>query len=148
MAERIHERIGATVICASNPIDPLCDAPDAEEIRWVVNRMGFENFELFLIGVSDGAYLNLNLASQFPETVKWISINPSFVEMSDFEEKLKALPQVFKLMIYGTRDDDFNEIVPVLSKMSCDNFVMEFVEGADHSFTDMLDAFVALADYI
>ena len=148
MAERIHERIGATVITASNPIDPICEPPDAAEIRWVVKELGLASFELYLVGVSDGAYLNLELASRFPETVKWISINPSFVEMSDFEEKLKALPQVFKLMIYGTRDDDFNEIVPVLSKMSCDNFVMEFVEGADHSFTDMLDAFVALADYI
>ena len=148
MAERIHERIGATVITASNPIDPICEPPDAEEIRWGVKELGLASFELYLVGVSDGAYLNLELASRFPETVKWIGINPSFVEMSDFEEKLKALPQVFKLMIYGTRDDDFNEIVPVLSKMGCDNFVMEFVEGADHSFTDMLDAFVALADYI
>lgn len=139
MAERIHERIGATVICASNPIDPLCDAPDAEEIRWVVNRMGFENFELFLIGVSDGAYLNLNLASQFPETVKWIGIHTSFEQMSDLEEKLQALPTVFKLMIYGTKDDDFANVVPKLGQMTCANFVLEFVEGADHSFTDMLE---------
>ena len=38
MAERIHERTGATVICASNPIDPICESPDAEEIGWVAVR--------------------------------------------------------------------------------------------------------------
>ncbi len=148
MAERIHERIGATVICASNPIDPICDAPDAEEIRWAVNKMGLASFELYLLGVSDGAYLNLNLASQFPETVKWIGINASFVEISDLEEKLKTLPNVFKLMIYGTRDDNFNEVVPELSEMSCDNFTLKFVEGADHSFKDMLEEFVSLSDFV
>ena len=148
MAERIHERIGGTVITASNPIDPICDAPDAEEIYWVVNRIGFEKFELYLVGVSDGAYLNLELARRFPETVKWIGINPSFVEMSELEEKLKALSNVFKLIIYGTKDEDFDEIIPALQEINCDNFALEFVEGADHRFTDMLDEFVALADRI
>ena len=148
LAERINERTGATVITASNPINPICDAPDAQEILWVVNRMGFEHFELCFVGVSDGAYLNLELASNFPETVKWIGINSSFVEISDFEEKLKALPHVTKLMIYGTRDDDFDEVVPSLRKMSCDNFALTLVRGADHSFTGMLDEFIALADYV
>ena len=148
MAERIHGRTGATVICASNPIDPICDAPDAEEIYWVVNRMGFEKFELYLVGVSDGAYLNLKLAKLFPETVKWIGINTSYPEIYDLEARLKELSCVSKLMIYGTKDDDFDEVVPALNKMTCDNFAVEFAEGADHSFTDMLDEFVALADYI
>ena len=58
------------------------------------------------------------------------------------------MPNVTKLMIYGTKDDDFDEVVPELSKMSYDNFAMEFIEGADHSFTDMLEEFIALADYI
>ena len=148
MAERIHERIGATVITASNPIDPICDAPDAEEINWVVNRMGFEKFELYLVGVSDGAYLNLELAKLFPETIKWIGINTSYIERSDLEARLKKLSCVSKLMIYGTKDDDFDEVVPALNKMTCENFAMEFSEGADHRFTNMLDEFVALADRI
>ena len=148
MAERIHKRTGATVICASNPIDPICDAPDTDEINWVVNRMGFEKIELYLVGVSDGAYLNLKLASRFPETVKWIGINTSYTEISDLEARLKELSCVSKLMIYGTKDDDFDEVVPALNKMTCDNFVMEFIDGADHNFTGMLDEFVALADQI
>ena len=148
MAERIHERTGATVITASNPIDPICEPLDAEEIRWVVKELGLASFELYLVGVSDGAYLNLELAKQFAETRKWIGINPSFISMSDLKERLNTLSNVGKLMIYGTKDDDFNEVVPELSKINCDNFAMEFIEGADHSFTDMLEKFIALADYI
>ena len=147
-AERINERTGATVITSSNPIDPICDAPDAQEIRWVVNRMGFEHFELCFVGVSDGAYLNLELAKRFTETRKWIGINTSFASVNELGARLNALPNVTKLMIYGTKDDDFDEVVPALSTMSNDNFVMEFIEGADHRFTDMLEEFFALADYI
>lgn len=148
MANRIHERNGATVICASNPMDPICDSPDAQEIRWVVSRLGVKEFELYLVGVSDGAYLNLDLASQFPETTKWVGINASFISVSDLETRLKALSGVSKIMIYGTEDDDFNEVVPALREISCSNFALEFVDGADHSFTDMLDEFISLADYI
>lgn len=148
MAERIHARTGATVITASNPIDPICEPPDAEEIRWVVKKLGLASFELYLVGVSDGAYLNLELASRFPETVKWIGINASFVSIPDLEVRLNALPDVAKLLIYGTKDDDFDEVLSALNKMCCDNFVMEFVEGADHSFADKLDEFIALAEYI
>ena len=148
MAERIHERIGATVITASNPIDPICEPPDAEEIRWVVKELGLASFELYLVGVSDGAYLNLDLASHFHETVKWIGINTSYTEISDLKERLNALSSVSKLMIFGTKDDDFDEVVPKLSEMNCDDFVMEFIDGADHNFTGMLDEFVALADLI
>ena len=148
MAERIHERIGATVITASNPIDPICESPDAEEISWVVKELGLASFELYLVGVSDGAYLNLELASHFHETVKWIGINASYIETSDLEKRLNALSSVSKLMIYGTKDDDFDEVVPKLSEMNCDDFVMEFIDGADHNFTGMLDEFVALADHI
>ena len=148
MAERIHERIGATVITASNPIDPLFESFDADEIKWVVNHMGFEKFELYLVGASDGAFLNLELAKRFSETVKWVGINASYTEISEFEERLKELSSVSKLMIYGTQDEDFDEVVPELSRMSSDNFVMEFIDGADHNFTGMLDEFVALADHI
>ena len=148
MAERVHKRTGATVITASNPIDPPFDSPDAEKIRWVASRMRFEHFELCLVGVSDGAYLNLDLAKQFPETRKWIGINTSFISISDLEAHLNSLPNISKLMIYGTMDEDFDGVVPTLSKMSCDNFVIKFIEGADHSFTNMLDEFISIADYI
>ena len=148
MAERIHERTGATVICASNPIDPICDASDEEEILHVISKMGFTSFELYLIGVSDGAYQNLLLARKFPETAKWLGINTSYVAISDLVEITEALPNVYKIMVVGTKDDDFAEVVASMKKTVADNMVLELVEGADHSFTGMLDEFISLVDLI
>ena len=147
MAKRVKERIGATVICASNP-----DAPhehlDEEEIRSVIADRSFSDFEISFIGASDGAYHNLSLASRFGETVKWVGINTSYIELSELEARLSALPNVHKTLIYGTEDDDFDEVVSALRKMECDGLEIELVEGADHSFTGMIEEFIALSDHL
>jgi hypothetical protein len=148
MAERIHNRSGATVICASNPYDPICEVPDAIEIKSVANELGFKTFELTFVGISDGAYLNLELANQFSETVKWIGINPSYVEIDEFLALIKALPDVEKLAIIGTKNEDFDELVPALDKITCDNLGLKFIEGADHEFYGMLEEFIALSDFV
>ena len=145
MAQRIHKRLGATVICASNPDVPH-EMIDEEEIRWVVSERALSNFEIYFIGTSDGAYHNLSLAKRFHETVKIIGINTSYIDISDLEKRLLALQSVCKILIYGTEDDDFHEVVPALSKMDCSNFTIKIVDGADHSFTGMTDEFIALAD--
>lgn len=145
MAQRIHELIGATVICASNPDVPHEELDEAE-IRQVIAEKGLYNFEVYFFGTSDGAYHNLSLAKRFSQTVKWIGVNTSCIDVSDLQERLMALPSVFKVLIYGTEDDDFDEVVPALSKMTSKNFLIKLVDGADHSFTGMLDEFIALAD--
>lgn len=145
MARRVHERIGATVICASNPDVPHEELDEAE-IRWVIAEKGLSDFEFSFIGISDGAYHNLSLAKRFPETTKWMGINTSYIELSELEERLNALPSVSKFLIYGTRDDDVDEIVPALRKLENDKLTIKLVEGADHSFTGMLDEFIALID--
>lgn len=147
MAQRIHDRLGATVICASNPDVPH-EAEDEEAIRRVVAERGFADFELYFIGTSDGAYKNLSLAKRFPETVKLIGINASYIDISDFRQRLSVLPDVYKLFIYGTEDDDFDEVIPVLSEMTGEKLGLKFIEGADHSFTGMVEEFIALADYL
>ena len=145
MAKRIHEKIGATVICASNPDEPH-ENLDEEEIRRVVAEKGVSDIEVSFIGISDGAYHNLSLAKRFPETVKLMGINTSYVNIFDLKEKLNKLPHISKILIFGTEDDDFDDIVPELSKMKCKNFIIKLIEGADHRFTGMIDEFIALAD--
>ena len=54
VAKRVHERIGATVICASNPDAPHVNF-DEQEIRWVASERGFKSFNLYFWGTSDGA---------------------------------------------------------------------------------------------
>jgi hypothetical protein len=147
MARRVHERLGATVICASNP-----DAPhehlDEQEIRWVIAEKDLSNVEISFIGASDGAYHNLSLVRRFPEIVKWIGINASYIDVTELEERLTALPNIFKVMIYGTKDDDFTEATRMLKNIVNDNLILKIVAGADHSFTGMVEEFVETSDYV
>lgn len=147
MARRVHEQIGATVICASNPDVPHGEIDEAE-IRWVIAEKGFSNYTVSFIGTSDGAYQNLLLSKRFPKVVKWLGINSSYININSFKKILLSLPDVNKILIYGTRDDDFDKVVPAISEIVSDNLVMKLVENADHSFTGMTDEFIALADYL
>ena len=147
IAKRVHDRIGATVICASNP-----DAPheniDEQEIRWVASERGFESFNLYFWGTSDGAYQNLSLAKRFPETVKWIGVNSSFITFADFEEKLQDLHCVKKILVYGTEDDEYDVVFPMLMEKQDENLKIHFIEGADHHFSNMLPGFIQTIDFI
>ena len=147
MAKRVHDRIGATVICASNPDTPH-ENFDEQEIRWVASERGFETFNLFLWGTSDGAYQNLSLAKRFPETVKWIGVNSSFITFADFEEKLQGLSGVKKILVYGTEDDEYDVVFPALSVKQAENLKIHFIEGADHRFSNMLPGFIQTIDFI
>lgn len=147
IAKRVHDRIGATVICASNP-----DAPheniDEQEIRWVASERGFESFNLYFWGTSDGAYQNLSLAKRFPETVKWIGVNSSFITFADFEEKLQDLPSVKKILVYGTEDDEYDIVFPALTTKKDKNRKFHFIEGAEHRFSNMLPQFIQTIDLV
>ncbi len=147
MARRVHERVEATVICASNPDVPHEELDEAK-IRDVIAEGGFSDFEISFVGTSDGAYQNLSLAQRFSEAVKIIGINTSYKDIPDLKEKLMALPDTFKLMICGTDDEDSVEVIPMLREMKCNNFELKLVEGADHSFTGMVEEFIALSDYL
>lgn len=63
MAHRVHARIGATVICASN-----CDLDgktqlkvDKALIKKVITERGLDNCELYFVGNSDGGDHSLRL---------------------------------------------------------------------------------------
>jgi alpha/beta superfamily hydrolase len=45
-------------------------------------------------------------------------------------------------------DDDFDDIVPRLKALECDNLEIVALEGADHYFTGRVDDFIELIDYI
>lgn len=147
MARRVYERIGATVICASNP-DVSHVNFDEEEIRWVASERGFESFNLCFWGTSDGAYQNLSLAKRFPKTAKWIGVNSSFITFADFEEKLQDLPCMKKILVYGTEDDEYDVVFPALTTKKDENRKFHFIEGADHRFSDMLPQFIQTIDFI
>ena len=134
-AKRAHELCGATVICASNP-DVSHEDIDESVIRKHVTDRGYNEFRLYLWGISDGAYKNLFLAKRFSETVKFIGLNTSFITVADFIEKLQVLRGIKKFLVYGTEDDEFVSVFPVLQDKQEDHLKTIFVLGADHCFRD------------
>lgn len=150
MAHRVHERIGATVICASN-----CDLDsdtqlkiDKALIRKVITDCGLKNYELYFVGTSDGGEHSLKLSQQFPETVKFLGLNSSWCNIEEFLERATSLPHVKKTFVYGAMDDDFDDIVPRLKSLACDNLEIVVLDGVDHDFTGKVDDFIALIDLI
>ena len=150
MAHRIHDRIGATVICASNP-DLNGSTPlkaDKAFIAKVVKDRVFENYELYFVGTSDGGEHSLKLSQQFPETVKFMGLNSSWSNIDDFIEQIRSLPHVKKIFVYGAKDVDFDDIVPRLKTLTCDNLEIIVLDGVDHDFTGRVDDFIALIDLL
>ena len=147
MAERIHGRIGATVICASNP-DATHEEQDEKEIRWVIGERGFVDFELYFVGVSDGAYKNLSLVKKFPQAVKLLGINSSYITVAGLIEELKSLPNIEKILICGTKDKDGLRYVEPVKRAGVPKLTIHLREGAEHNFTGMIDEFIALVDLL
>lgn len=148
MAYRVHDRLGATVICASNPyIERGHIEADQEMISEVATDCGFSDYEVYFVGTSDGGYHNLLLAQRVPQTVKLLGINASLMDEDDLLEKLQAIHHITKCLVYGTKDDA-KQFVPVLQALESENLEIITVEGADHEFTDMVNEFIALIDLI
>lgn len=148
MAYRMHERLGATVICASNPdIEHGHEDADRAMIESVAAEAGFVSYGVYFVGTSDGGYQNLKLAKIVPQTVKFLGINASLNSVQDLTEKLQAIPDVQKLLVYGTKDEDYIR-ESALQALKCDNLEVITIDGADHEFTGMVDEFIALIDLI
>lgn len=145
MAHRVHERLGATVICASNY--EKCLEMDKRAIEWCARYLELEEAELYLVGVSDGADQCIVLARNAP-TKKLLCINPSFVPGHDPSDRLIIRSKIEKIFVYGTKDEEGCEFASKLLVREIPNFEIRWVEGADHEFTGMVDEFVSLIDLI
>ena len=148
MSHRVHERMGATVICASNPeIENGHYAADKEMISYVASELKHTEYMVYFLGVSDGAYHNIVLATEIPQTMKILGISTSRKTVEDFKEKLQVLAHVEKILVYGTEDYEY-DVVPMLKDLECENLKVMIIEGADHDFKGMLDEFIALSDLL
>lgn len=147
MAQRLRQR-GYSVICASNPYDRDNTLKADEKIlREYVAAQAFSDFDLYLVGISDGADHILQLAQKFPQTKKLLAINPSSVSAEDLLAKLSRLPQPEKHFVYGAEDEEFDRVA-MLRSADVPNLHLAVVEGADHQFTHMLETYLSLADLL
>ena len=148
MAQRLHERLGATVICSSNPfIEEGHVAADKAIIEKVAAEINPSSFELFLFGTSDGAFHNLSLAATLPETVKLVCVNTSTPNYDRLKENLIKLSHVSKIFVYGDKDVEYH-FLPRLEKENFENFELITVSGADHKFTGMVEEYILLSDLL
>ena len=145
MANKVHERLGATVICSSNYEKSL--PTDKEAIEWCARYLKLKDAELYFVGVSDGADQCITLSRNAP-TKKLLCINPSFVPGHDPSNRLIIRSKVEKIFVYGTKDVEGHELVPKLMEREIPNFEIRWVEDADHEFTGMVDEFVSLIDLL
>ena len=150
MAHRVHARIGATVICASNGYADTEEQlkKDKTLIKKIIADLGLDTYELNFVGNSDGGEHSLKLAQQFSETVKLLGINSSWSTIHTFLERIQSLPHVKKIFVYGDNDIDYHVIAPKLNALACDNLEIAVLDGVDHDFTDKVDDFIALIDLI
>jgi hypothetical protein len=56
--------------------------------------------------------------------------------------------EVKKIFVYGTEDEEGCDMIPMFEKRGIPNFEIKLVEGADHSFTGMVDKFIRLVDLL
>ena len=149
MAHRVHQRLGATVICASNPDAEYAaqEVADKAMIAKVAADCGFADYEIYFVGTSDGGYQNLRLAQQMPQARKILGINTSLIDADDLAAHLKKLSYVEKVLVYGTKDEAF-QCIPALQAAGCENLEIITVAGADHEFMGIVDEFIALIDLI
>lgn len=148
MAQRVHERMGATVICASNPyIECGHEATDKLIISQIASEVNCSEYEVYFFGTSDGAHHNLVLAKEIPQTVRLLAINPSLIDFDEFKDKLLELPQISKTIVYGTKDE-LSDFFSTLKELKCDNLETITINEADHDFNGMLEEYIALIDLL
>ena len=148
MAHRVHEKTGATVICASNPyIENGHVAADKEMILKVVNEMNFSEYTVSFFGPSDGAYHNLSLAQEISGVIKILCVNPSSVNLDDLEKKLLKLSSINKILVYGSKDDEYSSLLH-LKELNCENLELITIDGADHEFKGMSEEYITLIDML
>ena len=142
MATLIHNKMGATVICSTNP-DAVQTNLDKLVITKTANELNLNEFNLYLIGTSDSGYTNLDLAKEIPQTVKILGINPSFNTIENLEEKIKALPQIKKIFVYGTNDTEYKHL-KTFKKWQNHNLDVFTVPNANHNFEGMDNTYISL----
>ena len=149
MAHRVHQRLGATVICASNPDAEYAaqEVADKAMIAKVAADSGFADYDIYFVGTSDGGYQNLRLARQMLQARKILGINTSLIDADDLAAHLKKRSYVEKVLVYGTKDEAFH-CIPILQAAGCENLEIITVEGANHEFTDMVNEFIARIDFL
>ncbi len=146
IAHRLHNRLGATVICSAYPYpsdDALLEYDEAL-INKFISKFNSE-YTLSFIGSSRGAYVGLDYFSKRFNFSNMLLVNmPLMINFHKAMDNLQNLRDARVLFIYGEHDPSVTYI-PYLKLYHNDVLT---VSGADHTFSGMIENFVALSDLI
>lgn len=148
MAARLHERLGCSVITASNPAERESYLSDEAMLRRYAALRGIDAFSLALIGSSNGGYQSILLAEKMPEMKSILCINmPLMINFQKAVKRLDGMEGVEKIFAYGSLDPSF-PYLPFLELKRLSAARILRVKDADHNFTGMTEDFIALSDLV
>lgn len=149
MADRIRTLYGNTVICSSNPENSRESfSCDYTVITHFASRIGLIDYNVHVIGVSNGGYQGIILATIMPQIKQLLCINmPLMINLQKSLLRLQTLENVEKTFVYGTKDPS-HPYIPFLERKYLNKCRIVSVENADHQFNGMLDIFINLSDLI
>ena len=145
IARTLNSKYGYTVICSSNPFDgnnPL--DTDFSVVEDYCKENGFDDYEIYYFGHSNGARIGITWGYQYPRIKKMVLVNsPIFINFHSLKEGLINISDKKIFLVYGEYDQSIN-YTELIKPLLNDNIKLEIVKGADHDFTNMLDEFMEL----
>lgn len=146
IAERLNEKYGCTVICASNPAEVKHHTEiDRGVIDQMTECMGSDAPRMYFFGHSNGGIKGLELTTLGVRFEKMMLVNtPLMINMFKTKAMINAILDTEVCLIYGALDPS----VPYLPFFDgkIPNVRARVFSGADHNFCGLTDEFVELAD--
>ena len=147
IARRLRNTYGCTVLCLSNYASDSFERGDVAVIRELLAGMVGE-IQLYYVGNSNGSTQGLLTAAKFFDFRRMVLVNmPLMMNFHKIKEALTHADTEIRF-VYGEKDPSIS-YVPFLRNASSKegNFArteIVTVDGADHNFAGMTDAFMEL----
>lgn len=145
IANRLNKMHGCTVISASNPNGRKDDfGSEMEFLKEYASNQGWEEYQVYYMGHSNGANLGMIHAYKFPEIKKLVCINGPLVGYNKkISNGIKSFNGEKMNLIYGNKDVSFG-IVEQLAKYKSDKVAITKFADVDHEFKGCLDLFIEI----
>ena len=148
MARLLNEKLGCTVICASNPDSDSFRKCDFRLLSEYIENCITDEPELYFIGSSNGAYQGLVFATRAFHFKKILLINmPLMLNYHKIKAALDVLSDTKVTFVYGEYDPSYNYL-PFLQNRYESKFKILISNRADHTFSNMTDEYAALGNLI
>ena len=138
LADHINRAHGWSVLCASNPQNGDKTLEGAMQIvREYAAGRGFEKFQVYYMGFSDGALIGARCGADHPEIRRMVLVNGPL--MMNWHRTKAGILRFFgesATFVYGSLDPSYRyaELIRVLEKKN-PRIHLEIADGQDHYFS-------------